>query len=521
VVLLRFGSVSLTTPVASFDQLDGAAAYAACDAIVAVDEQQRIVMFNPAAQRMFGYSAGEVLGSPLSRLIPAERREAHARHLGDFARSNRSEARMGERGFVTGLRANGERFAAEASISRAEFAGASGPGQVFIALLRDLDLEQGLQQQIDLLNRRMRAVFELAPVAIWITDAERIVFANRACAALFGASEREALIGRSIYELLAPESCGAVRQMVTQALHGAASASTIHERIARLDGQQRDVVIAIASLPDHGHTVMQMVITDISEREHENRELERSRRRLRSLSASMVHAREDERRRIARELHDELGQRLTALKMELASLKGDAPGSAPARRIDAMLEMVDDTVATVRRIATELRPLMLDDLGLNAAIGWLADSWSRRMGVAVTLHLGAAEPAIDDAGSIALYRMVQEALTNIARHARATKVCIEVQHSGSDLLLTVLDNGVGFDEASMFREGSHGLMGIRERALMLGGELMIGNSPSGGGRVTVRLPLRADALPDQPPRAPREPPAAAPAHRRRATKDKT
>jgi signal transduction histidine kinase len=186
-----------------------------------------------------------------------------------------------------------------------------------------------------------------------------------------------------------------------------------------------------------------------------------------------------------------------------------------------MLEMVDDTVATVRRIATELRPLMLDDLGLNAAIGWLADSWSRRMGVAVTLHLGAAEPAIDDAGSIALYRMVQEALTNIARHARATKVCIEVQQSGSDLLLTVLDNGVGFNEASMFREGSHGLMGIRERALMLGGELMIGNSPSGGGRVTVRLPLRADALPDQPPRAPREPPAAAPAHRRRATKDKT
>jgi len=207
----------LTTPVASFDQLYGAAAYAACDAIVAVDEQQRIVMFNPAAQRMFGYSAAEALGSPLSRLIPADRREAHARHLGDFARSDRCEARMGELGFVTGLRANGERFSAEASISRAEFTGASGAGQVFIALLRDLELEQGLQQQIDLLNRRMRAVFELAPVAIWITDVDRIVFANCACAALFGASEREALIGRSIYDLLAPESCDAVRQTMAQA----------------------------------------------------------------------------------------------------------------------------------------------------------------------------------------------------------------------------------------------------------------------------------------------------------------
>jgi signal transduction histidine kinase len=186
-----------------------------------------------------------------------------------------------------------------------------------------------------------------------------------------------------------------------------------------------------------------------------------------------------------------------------------------------MLEMVDDTVAAVRRIATELRPLMLDDLGLNAAIEWLAHSWSRRMGVDVTLHLGAVDPAIDDAAGIALYRMVQEALTNIARHARASKVCIELQQRGSALLLTVLDDGVGFDEASMFREGSHGLMGIRERALMLGGDLQIGNSPSGGGRLSVRLPLRADAPADRPARTPGEPPAAHTPRRRRAAKDKS
>jgi PAS domain S-box-containing protein len=510
----------LTTPAASFDSLHGTASIAACDAIVAVDEQQRVVMFNPAAQRIFGCSAADALGSPLSRFIPFDRREAHARQVNDFARTGRTEARMGERGFVTGLRSNGEVFAAEASISSVDFAGPSGPSRYYVALLRDLGRDQGLQQ-IELLNRRMRAVFELAPVAIWISDADRIVFANRACAALFGASERDALIGRSIYELLAPESRDPVRQTVTKALGGEVAAPTIHERIARLDGNLRDVVIAIACLPDHGRTVMQMVITDISERARENRELERSRRKLRSLSASMVQAREDERKRIARELHDELGQRLTALKMELSGLGGDAAGSAPASRIDAMLEMVDDTVATVRRIATELRPLMLDDLGLNAAIEWLADGWARRMGVKMTLHLGAADPAIDDAAGIALYRMVQEALTNIARHARATEVCIEVQESGGELLVTVMDNGIGFDPGSMFREGSHGLLGIRERALMLGGELEIGNSPRGGGRVTVRLPLREDALPDRAPRALHEPPAAAPASPRRPTKDKT
>ncbi len=509
----------MSTPAAAFDSLHGTAAHAACDAIIAVDEQQRIVMFNPAAQRIFGCSAADALGSPLSRFIPTPQRQAHARHVADFARSGRTEARMGERGFVTGQRSNGELFAAEASISRVDFAGPSGPVPYFIALLRELEREHGLQQQIELLNRRMRAVFELAPVAIWINDGERIVFANRACAALFGASERETLIGRSIYDLLAPESCEPVRLTLAQTLQGEATTATVHERIARLDGGLREVVLAIASLPDHGRTVVQMVITDVSERAREHRELERSRRTLRSLSANMVQARENERQRIARELHDELGQRLTALKMELSSLGGGAAGSAPAGRIEAMLEMVDDTVATVRRIATELRPLMLDDLGLNAAIDWLANGWARRMGVKMTLHLGATDPAIDDAASIALYRVVQEALTNIARHARATEVCIEVQEGAGELRLTVLDNGIGFDPASMFREGSHGLLGIRERALMLGGELEVGNSPRGGGRVTVRLPLLAAPVADPATRLPREPEATAQRSRRRR-KDK-
>jgi two-component system, NarL family, sensor histidine kinase UhpB len=277
---------------------------------------------------------------------------------------------------------------------------------------------------------------------------------------------------------------------VAQALQQGAVAPTLHERIARLDGRLRDVVIAVASLPDHGRTVVQMVITDITERTRESRELERSRRDLRRLSASMVQAREDERRRIARELHDELGQRLTALKMELSSLGGETSGSTRAGRIDAMIEMVDDTVATVRRIATELRPLMLDDLGLNAAIDWLAHGWAARMGIAVKLQLGRSDPDIGDSAAIALFRMVQEALTNIARHANASEVRIQIRHSRGTLLLTVQDNGVGFAEASMYRDGAHGLMGIRERAYMLGGTLEIGNARGGGGRIAVRLPLR-------------------------------
>jgi two-component system sensor histidine kinase UhpB len=506
----------MTSPT-SFDRVHGGAVNAASEAIVTVDEQQRIVMINPAAQRMFGCTVADALGSPLSRFIPADRREAHARHVAEFAQAGTLEARMGEPGRVTGLRANGETFPAEASISRVAVSTPNGPAHYFTALLRDLSREHELRQQIDALNQRMRTVFELAPVAIWITSDDRIVFANRACATLFGTRDSKVLIGRTIYELLAPESCDAVRQTMAQALQGQARAPTIHERIARVDGGLRDVVIALAGLPDEGRTVVQMVITDITERARENRELERSRGDLRRLSARMVQAREDERRRIARELHDELGQRLTALKMELSSLGAESVQPTRAGRIGAMLEMVDDTVASVRRIATELRPLMLDDLGLNAAIEWLADSWSQRMGVAVQLHLRASDPALDDAINIALYRMVQEALTNIARHAQATKVCIEIEQIAGELQLTVMDNGIGFDEGSIHREDAFGLVGMRERALMLGGQLVIGSSPSGGGRVSVRLPLRTPIGQDPVARMPQEPAAK---RSRRRSRDK-
>jgi two-component system, NarL family, sensor histidine kinase UhpB len=348
---------------------------------------------------------------------------------------------------------------------------------------------QSLRADNELLRTRMRAIFTLAPTAIWITDDETIAFANQACAELFGAASGEALVGRPIYPLLSPESHEAVRQAVVRAQAAGAPAVLVSERIARPDGTVREVEIAVASLPDHGRTAVQMVLTDVTERSREKRELEQSRRELRRLSASLVDAREEERRRIARELHDELGQRLTALKMELSALMPPGRNSARDRRVASMIDMVDETVASVRRIATELRPLMLDDLGLNAAIEWLAAGWAQRMGIAVSLQLDQDNPPLPEAVAIAVYRMVQEALTNVARHARATEVRVEVRHRADQLSFTVEDDGKGFPERSVYREGSHGLMGIRERAYMLGGELEIGLSALGGARVAVRLPL--------------------------------
>jgi signal transduction histidine kinase len=260
--------------------------------------------------------------------------------------------------------------------------------------------------------------------------------------------------------------------------------------IQRANGSLREVELVVATLPDHERTFVQMVINDITQRAREKKDLLRSRRTLRELSASMVEAREEERRRIARELHDELGQRLTALKLEMAACQRDHPDLAVGERAQLMLDMLDDTVASARRIAMDLRPLMLDDLGLPEAIDWLLKEFKRRTGIEVVARLGEDLRELSPNLATTLYRIVQEALTNITRHAQATRVVVVLESRHHELLLTIQDNGVGFTKGIRSRaSGSFGLLGIRERALMLGGRLQVSNAPEGGARLVVHVPL--------------------------------
>ena len=465
----------------------GSLHHAAHEAILTIDEAQRVVMINPAALRMFGCSAQEALGSELGRFIPAQHRTAHAGHVRRFAGSGDLERAMAERLPVRGLRANGEEFPVAVTIVRTEGQGEFGRGAFFSALLCDLSVEHELRAALQAVRQRFEAVFELMPNAIWIAEGERIVYVNRACRKLFAAPTRASLLGRSIYSLLGPDSRAAVETAMERAAGSGESVSLVQERIERLDGEARDVEIALAPLPDHGRTTLQMVLSDVTPLRREAQQAQQASVELRGLSARLVEAREDERRNIARELHDELGQRLTALKLELASLK---PGArVPAARSAAMVEMLDDTVASVRRIAADLRPLMLDDLGFNAAVDWLAKDTARRMGLAVTLELDEHDPHLDERATIALYRMVQEALTNVVRHAHASAVQVRLREEGGRLTLTVRDDGIGFPERATAKAGSFGLMGMRERVYMLGGEMQIDNPEGGGGRITVRLPV--------------------------------
>jgi signal transduction histidine kinase len=232
---------------------------------------------------------------------------------------------------------------------------------------------------------------------------------------------------------------------------------------------------------------------DIS-RQFAEEDLRASRERLRELSAYTQVMQEEERVRIAREVHDELGQSLTALKMDVAMLRKQVPPSEDIeRRISSMNELVNATIQSVRRISSELRPSVLDDLGLAAAIEWQGREFEKRSGLNCHIHLPIEEIAVNPSQATALFRIFQETLTNVARHANASQVEVHLSEEprsfGSpSILLRVHDDGIGFDAHDIAINQSLGLMGMRERATLVGGTLDLAGAPGQGMTVTVTMP---------------------------------
>ncbi|WP_244851478.1 PAS domain-containing sensor histidine kinase [Caballeronia sp. SL2Y3] len=340
---------------------------ATTEAIITVDSQQRIVLFNPMAERVFRCPASEAIGASLSRFIPERYRTAHEEQVRRFGQTGVSDRQMGAQRVLYGLRADGEEFPVEASISQID----DIDGKLFTVILRD----------------------------------------------------------------------------VTQRVEAEA-------------------------------------------------ELQRSREELRALSANLQHEREKERTRIARELHDDVGQTLSALKMDVAALEARLNASAAPRddvagQLARMRRAIDGNIASLRRIAAHQRPVMLDDLGLAAAIDWLVDDFTQRQGIDVECEFGTGEIAFNTNAATAVFRIIEEALDNVALHARASRVKLSLGADDAHCVLRVEDDGVGAPALPGANGKSFGLLGVRERANALGGTVLIESNPDDGFALTVRLPLAA------------------------------
>ena len=262
-------------------------------------------------------------------------------------------------------------------------------------------------------------------------------------------------------------------------------------RVRGADGVVRIVQFQAEAMPGGAMQPLKLVgtIQDITERKSIEHELLESREQLRELSAYMEAIREEERKRIAMEIHDELGQLLTALKMDVSLLKMRlANDSDAAKKVDDMRELVEKTIWMVRNVASHLRPAALN-FGIVSALEWLVEDFGRRKGLSCQLWINGREPVLDDAHATAVFRIVQASLTNVARHAGASRVDVTLTNTETTLDLYVSDDGCGFDPAAARKGYSYGLLGMSERARLIGGSLRIDSSPETGTVVSIHVPL--------------------------------
>jgi PAS domain S-box-containing protein len=261
-----------------------------------------------------------------------------------------------------------------------------------------------------------------------------------------------------------------------------AEALTKAKELLELRVEQRTAVLT---------RVNQEMRTEIAERQHAEEQLRKSRDQLRALAARLQSVREEERTYIAREIHDELGQACTAIKMDLAMIghKLTKRQTRLQAKVDSAIQLVDNTILALRRIASELRPRTLDDLGLPAALEAQAQEFESRTGIPCSVTLTPEPLILDTERSTAIFRIFQESLTNVARHAHASRVEARLQREGDRLIFQVFDNGTGFDPESAKAGKSLGLVGMQERALLLNGDFKTEGVPGAGTTVTLTIPL--------------------------------
>lgn len=465
------------------------------DAIITVDEDQRIVLFNTAAESIFRWRRDAILGQPLEKLIPAPLRDAHRAHVKRFGDTGTTMRHFGRQTVLAALRADGEEFPVEASISQHTEDGR----KYFTVILRDVTERLRTESLLARSEARLQGILDSAMDAIVTADADqRIVLFNAAAETLFGCT-RAAAIGAPLTDFMPTHA----RMLHAEHVRRFGEDGTVSRRMGgvrtvtgcrRDNGQEFPLDASISQLTEQGRKFYTAILRDVSARVQAEAALRQSKEELQHLSAAADVAREQEKNRIARELHDDLGQALTMLQMDVAWCREKMPAgeAALAQRLDRMATLLGVTVAATRRIAADLRPLLLDDLGLVPAVEWLADNFRQRAGIPCELAVSNPGMHVPESHSTAVFRVVQEALTNIAKHADAARVEVAIDLNSTAIAVSIRDDGKGFDGDRPRKAGSFGLLGLRERAYLLGGDATIISQPGTGTVIEVLLPIRKD-----------------------------
>ena len=462
----------------------------AMDAIVTIDERQRIVHFNAAAEKAFKWPRRAVIGQPVGMLIPERFRAAHHGHVERFGATAATSRGMGSQTVLYALRADGTEFPIEASISQHEDRGQ----KLLTVILRDITRRVEAAAALERSEARLRGILDSAMDAIITVDErQHIVLFNTAAEAVFACPRHEA-VGAPL-DWFIPERYRAGHRDLVRRFGESAEASRRmgHARVVtglRRNGEEFPIEASISHTTEGGQRFFTVILRDVTERVRAEQALKATQAEVQSLALAASTAREQEKSRIARELHDELGQALTALKIDVGWLRVNGGRESPERieKIESMHRLIDSTVAAARRISADLRPMMLDDLGLTAASEWLIENFTQRTGIPCELVLGAGDLDLPDPHATTVFRTLQESLTNAAKHSKATQVEVALERENGEIVLTVSDNGAGFVPQEARKPGSFGQIGLRERAYHLGGTVTFDSAPGKGTRVELRIP---------------------------------
>ena len=456
------------------------------EAVIATDSKARVTFLNPVAAALTGWQADEAQNQPVGDVFKIINEKSGMSADDEVLQVLEERRILTVANNVALITRDGREISVEHSAAPI----LAGKEKVIGVVLVFRDVSERRQEQIE--TAEQAALLELTQDSVFVMDMEgTVLFWSRGAEAMLGYSKSEAA-GTISHDLLRtdfPQSLAEIKEELLRAGHWEG------DLIMTAQDGRRIVVSGRWALQwgkrDQAPRVL-VINSDITERKLGEESLVLQREQLRALAERLQWVREDDRKRVARDLHDQIGQILTAIKMDMTWMTRHLPESEDAvlARLKESIQLINDGVKAVRTICSGLRPGVLDDLGLAAAIEWQASEFASRNGILCQVSVPPVDLHLDGDRATATFRIFQECMTNVIRHAQAKSVRVALVQEEENILLVVEDDGIGFSESGLSNTlGSLGLLGMKERAQFCGGDVQISSSPGKGTTVTVRVPV--------------------------------
>ena len=456
----------------------------ALDAIVGMDTEGRITIWTPRAEKIFGWKEEEVMGKLVAdTIVPEEFREAHLKGLRRYM-DTRTPVILNKLIEITAIDRNGRRFPIELTVTPIR----NGDRIFFCSFIRDITERHQAQQEIVRARKLSDDIIQSLPGLFYLFTREGKYLRWNKRKELISGYNHEEIATMHPLEFFRDD-----REKVKKHIDDCFQfgETMLEADLVTKDGTRIPYYFTGLRVDYEGVECLLGTGIDISDRKEAEDLLRKSSERLRELSAHLQTVREEERIRIAREIHDELGQQLTVLKMDISWLKKKIDKDDPKvqQKMKDLMSVIDHTVKTVRKISSDLRPSLLDDLGLVAALEWHSQEFEKRAGIRVKFISAVTELDVKPEVATAMFRIFQETLTNVARHSEATKVETSIFTENQKLVMRIRDNGRGFSKNEITDKRTLGILGMQERAAIIEGEYSIISQKGEGTIVEVRVPI--------------------------------